>query len=154
MREFKITIPKIEFTIKVEEVLKKKEDKKEEVSDYYFVTLHNDIKHKKITLLTVQDCLTVSIFSLYKIDKSDLTSDTLCGFNHVIPNHSIVFLSYDFKFLKNRIMSECPRILTQLLEHSESKRLFKTCTIDVVSLNTKRILWSYNLAIGKEVVIN
>ena len=154
MREFKITIPKIEFTIKVEETLKKKEDKKEKVSDYYFVTLHNDIKRKKITLLTVQDCLTVSVFSLYKIDKKDLTSNTLCGFNCVIPNHSVVFLSRDFKSIKNKIMSECPRILIQLFKHSESKRLFKTCTIDIVSLDTKRILWSYNLAIGKEVVIN
>lgn len=149
-KTFRITIPKIEIGIKIEEIKDEhKENKKEEISDYYFVTLHNDILHKNITILTVQDILTIGIFSLDKIKHYDLTEDTLCGFNTIIPGNKTVFFSRVFEDVKNKIISERIRILNDLSKYS--KKLFKSSIIDICSLYSTHVLWSYNLSMGKEV---
>lgn len=149
-KTFKITIPKIELSVKIEEIKDKpKENKKEEISDYYFVTLHNEISHKNITILTVLDVLTIAKFSLYKIKRCDLTENTLCGFNTIIPASNVVFLGRVFEEVKHKIITERIRILNDLSKYS--KELFKHSIIDIVSLYSNRILWSYNLAIGREV---
>ena len=148
MREFKITIPKIEFTIKVEEVLEKKLKKK--VEDYYFVTLHNHMRRKEVTILTVQDCLTVSVFTLTKLDKRDLTSNTIHGYNCIIPLSKAVFGSNKLNEVTLKISKDRIRILNDLKKYSD--QLLEDSTVDIVSLNTKKVLCSYNLATGKEVV--
>ena len=149
-KTFKITIPKIELSVKIEEIKDKpKENKKEEISDYYFVTLHNEISHKNITILTVLDVLTIAKFSLYKTKRCDLTEDTLCGFNTIIPESSVVFLGREFEEVKHKIITERIRILNDLLKYSE--KLFKCSIIDICSLYSKRILWSYDLLTGREV---
>ena len=150
MRTFKITIPKIEIAVQIEEIDNNKKPKKEKVSDYYFVTLHNNIKHKKITILTIQDCLTVPIFSLSKIDCCNLTTDTICGFNDILPLSKTVFFSRDFKNIRHHFLMARAKILNDLCRYS--KELFTNSIIDIVSLNKKEIMWSYNLAVGREVV--
>ncbi len=148
MREFKITIPKIEFTIKVEEVLEKKSKKKAE--DYYFVTLHNHMSRKKVTILTVQDCLTVSVFTLTKLDKRNLTSNTIYGYNDIIALNKVVFGSRKLNEVTLKISKDRIRILNDLKKYSD--RLLEDSIVDIVSLNTKKVICSYNLAIGREVV--
>lgn len=150
-RTFRITIPKIEIDIQVKEIDDNKKPKKEKVSDYYFVTLHNNIKRKKITILTVQDCLTVPIFSLSKIDSRHLTEDTICGFNDVIARSKIAFYSRDFEQVKHSIITSNYKILDDLLKYS--KELFNNSILDIVSLNKKQVLWSYNI-VSRNIIVD
>jgi len=153
VKTIKITIPKITFDVQVQidDDTKniKKEKSKEECEDFYFAALNNhSIKCKNIRVLTLQDCLTVPVYTIQVIKKENFSRDTILGWNNVLPQCRIVFGDKSLIEVRNRLFSDRFKILEQLTRFS--KALFDNYVFDIISLNTKKILYHVNVYSGKE----
>ena len=136
IKRIKITIPKITFDVDVEidNEKNKEEIQKKKKDDFYFVTLHNDMKDRSlryVTLLTLHDCLTVPVYTLTKVKKSDITEDTILGFNNVISAARIVFGDKDVEKVIAKLKSDRYKILR-----------LTNCKLDIIQLSTRKCLYT------------
>lgn len=163
MSTIHIKIPEIVLSIDTKEDIEKEEkryienlDGKEPEHDFFFVMPYGSIENEneKTYVMTLVDCLTVPAFSFCEICKSNLTEDTLFGFNDVMPRSQIIFGDKELENVKNKIKTDVVKILNDITRFSISKfstRLSSLTQIDVVSLKQKHAVWSFDLTHGHEI---